>query len=327
MTDASLPRRLILTVAQADNNRRLDQVLGQALDPDSRSAAARLIRQGHVRVDGRPAKPAFHVRTGQTIEAFLPPAEPCNIAPEPIPLDILYEDDDILVINKAPGLVVHPAPGNPSGTLVNALLYRYPGQMSVGGSLRPGIVHRLDKETSGCLVVARNNLAHQVLSAQIKARTVAKTYLALVHGSPAVRAGRIELPIGRHPVHRKRMSTRSSRGRQALSLWRVQARFQGTSLLSVDLKTGRTHQIRVHCNAIGHPLVGDAVYGGRRARQPLQIGNSAKIVVPRQMLHAQRLAFRHPTRQRLLIVKAPMAEDMAEVLHRLSQVNGGESRS
>jgi 23S rRNA pseudouridine1911/1915/1917 synthase len=318
---------LTICVDQSDENRRLDQVLADRLKHNSRSAAARLIRKGHVRVEGLPAKPAFRVRCGQIITVTLPAPEPCHISAEPITLNILYEDDDIVVINKAPGQVVHPAPGNLSGTLVNALLYRYAGQMSVGGTLRPGIVHRLDKETSGALVVARNDRAHELLSAQFKARRVAKTYLALVHGSPAAAAGRIDLSIGRHPIHRKRMSTRSRHGRPALSLWQVRTRFDKSTLLSVDLKTGRTHQIRVHLSAIGHPIVGDMVYGGRRARDPLRIGQSERIAPPRQMLHAQRLAFKHPAHECWMIFKAPVAEDMAEVIDRLAHGDGAGVRS
>ena len=261
-------------------------------------------------------KPGYRVKNGDQVKGIIPPPEPLTFRPEPIPIEILFEDDQMIVVNKQPGLVVHPAPGHYSGTLVNALLYHCPTLGSIGGKIRPGIVHRLDKDTSGVLVVARNDAAHHHLARQFKSRQVKKRYLALVHGQVKGESGTVAFPIGRHPVDRKKMSTRSRKARGAETRWKVKERFDGVTLLDLDLKTGRTHQIRVHCAAIGHPVVGDAVYGGRRrlAISGSRENVSPQIKVARQMLHAQFLQLVHPEDQRPMSFEAPLPADMAELI-------------
>lgn len=245
--------------------------------------------------------------------------------PEPLSLDILFEDPDLLVINKPAGMVVHPAAGHSSGTLVHGILYHCPDLEGIGAERRPGIVHRLDKDTSGILVVAKNGRAHHDLSRQFKARNIQKFYLALVAGAPKSDRGSIELAVGRHPVERKKMSTRSNRGRDALTLWHIRERFAGATLLDVELKTGRTHQIRVHCQAMGFPIVGDPTYGWKGASKKIAAGNTALQAtfknVKRQMLHAYRLGFSHPIDGRMLSFEAPLPEDMAELLDQLRCFN------
>jgi 23S rRNA pseudouridine1911/1915/1917 synthase len=244
---------------------------------------------------------------------------------EPLPLDILYEDPHLLVVNKAAGLVVHPAAGHASGTLVHGILYHCPDLEGIGAEKRPGIVHRLDKDTSGIMVVAKNARAHDDLSRQFKARSIEKHYLALVVGSPKADNGRIDLPIGRHPVERKKMSARSRRGREALTLWQVRERFIGATLIDVELKTGRTHQIRVHCQAMGFPILGDPIYGRKGAAKQITAGNPAWQAVfqsaARQMLHAHRLGFKHPADDRPLSFEAPLPADMADLLEKLRGLN------
>jgi 23S rRNA pseudouridine1911/1915/1917 synthase len=310
-----------LRVDAHDAGSRLDVVVAARLPARSRSLAAQLIHADRVLVDGRPRKPGYRLKPGETIAVQLPELTPPAFLPEPIPLHILYEDAHIVVVDKQPGLVVHPAPGHYSGTLVNALLFHCPDLAGVGMELRPGIVHRLDKDTSGTLVVAKNGAALQRLASQFKARSVAKHYLALVHGGMASDSGTIRLPIGRHPVDRKRMSTVSRTPRAAETRWRVARRFGCASLLEVTLHTGRTHQIRVHLAALRHPIVGDPVYGSRRAgRQPAANGSACAqrhtllADAPRQMLHAWRLAFVHPASGERIQFEAPLPQDMAALI-------------
>jgi 23S rRNA pseudouridine1911/1915/1917 synthase len=252
-----------------------------------------------------------------------------DYSPEFILIEIIYQDDQIVVINKPPGLVVHPAPGHADGTLVNALLHHCPDLGAIGGEVRPGIVHRLDKDTSGTMVIAKNSAAHEELSRQFKAREVEKKYLALVYGTPQSDTGSVRLPIGRHPVDRKRMSTTTRKGRDAETTWQVCERFPGITLLELNLKTGRTHQIRVHCAAIGHPVVGDPVYRPRKlfadsgsllAEIPPPVVSALKSI-SRQMLHAWRLSFTHPSEKILLAFESPMPPDMADVIDLLNQTN------
>lgn len=302
-------------VRTEEAGRRLDIVLAARLDGPSRSAVAGAIRNGAVVVDGRIRKPGYAVRPGEVIHGSLPQPPPADAAPEAIALDILYEDENLLVINKPAGMVVHPSAGHASGTLVNGLLYHYP-QMEKqrdGEILRPGIVHRLDKDTSGCLVIAKSGRTRLLLQEQFRARSIRKTYLALVVGRVAGESGRIDSPVGRHPRDRKKMSIFSHRGRPALTLWRVRRRFDGATLLELDLKTGRTHQIRVHLASVGHPVAGDPLYGGcrRLSGTPLQAAR-------RQMLHAWRLAFTHPLEGRPVSVTAPLPPDMRESLQALA---------
>jgi len=278
-----------------------------------------LIRAGHVTVNGLTKKPGYVTRCEDIVQCKIPPPQPITCKPEPIPLSILYEDADVIVLNKPPGLVVHPAPGHPSGTLVNGLLYHCSDLKGIEGELRPGIVHRLDKDTSGTLIVAKNDMAHEGLSRQFKERQVRKLYLALVYGEVKRPAGVINLPIGRHPFNRKKMSTKSRRSRSTETGWKIKESFSGVTLLEVDLTTGRTHQVRVHCTAIGHPVVGDATYGGKRRWKGLAPGPVQDILkgVRRQILHAWQLTFLHPRTGESMSFESPLAKDMASVLDSL----------
>ncbi len=297
---------------------RLDTIVAERIKHCSRSFAATLIRSGHITVDGKAKKPGYQVKTGERVEGEIaPPQTPAFIAQD-IELSILYEDDDLLVVNKAPGMVVHPAPGHSQGTLVNALMHHCPNLTGISGSLRPGIVHRLDKDTSGALVVAKTSLAMQNLSDQFKNRTVRKRYLALVYGSVENTAGEIELPIGRHPVDRKKMSTTARHPRSALTYWQVKKRYHGACLLELDIRTGRTHQIRVHCTAMGHPVIGDPVYCRRGdikrfTRENPEMGEMA-APINRQMLHAWKLSFRHPVTGKMNRFTAPLPDDMSQLI-------------
>jgi 23S rRNA pseudouridine1911/1915/1917 synthase len=306
---------------QADAARsgiRLDVFIAERLPDCSRSFAGQLITNGRITVNGRGCKPSYRLKAGDTVSGNLPAPHPCGFQPEPIPLAILYEDSDILVINKPPGLVVHPAAGHYSGTLVNGLLHHCPDLCAIGGEIRPGIVHRLDKDTSGTLVVAKNAVALEHLAGQFKRRSVSKDYLALVYGETGVSCGSIRLPIGRHPVDRKRMSTVSRKGREAETGWRVVRRFAGMTLLELSLKTGRTHQIRVHCAAMRQPVVGDPVYGPRRAPSNLPT-EASKLVsaLRRQMLHAWRLGVVHPRTGERMRFESPLPEDMQGLIEEL----------
>lgn len=305
-------------VAPADDNLRLDRYIAGQIPDCTRSYAAKLIRKKHVQIDGLPTKPSHKIQTGEHITVRLPAPEPVALIPESIPLDILFEDRHLIVVNKNPGLVVHPAAGHASGTLVNGILYHCPNLGGIGGEMRPGIVHRLDKDTSGTIVIAKTAQTHRNLSEQFKGRRVFKQYLALVHHIPKQDSGVIDLPVGRHPVDRKKMSTASPRGREALTLWQIKEKFLDAALLEIELKTGRTHQIRVHCKSIGHPLVGDPVYGTRKKRvsSAKQKDELTLVVgsVKRQMLHAFQLGFVHPVTGKDLIFEAPLPDDMKSII-------------
>jgi 23S rRNA pseudouridine1911/1915/1917 synthase len=303
-----------ILVDVSDSGKRLDLLVASRISGCSRSVAASLIRNGKIQVHGDVKKTGYRVRTGDEICGTIPPPEPVLFQPEPIPMDILYEDHDIIVINKPAGMVVHPAPGHYGGTLVNALLYHCPGLEGIGGEIRPGIVHRLDKDTSGVMVVAKNHGAHQDLALQFKSRSIKKKYLALVYGRMELDSGRVSLPIGRHPVDRKKMSTHSRKSRMAETTWQVRKRFAQATLIEVDLKTGRTHQIRVHCAAIGHPVVGDSVYGGRKAGKSMAYDLFKSV--PRQLLHARRLEFTHPKTRKTLCFEAPIPSDMGDIINK-----------
>ena len=312
----------------ADHNRRLDAVVAAHLPECSRSLAASLIGHKKILVNDQPKKPGYRVKSGEHILVWIPEPEPPEYKPEPIPLHILYQDRDIVVLNKQAGLVVHPAPGHGSGTLVNALLYHCPDLKGIGGEIRPGIVHRLDKDTSGTMVVAKNADALEALASQFKDRTVKKKYLALVYGEFKKDTGSIDLHIGRHPVHRKQMSTTTRKGRHAVTSWRVLERFQDITLLELTLKTGRTHQIRVHCSTMDHPIIGDPIYRPRKllkilnqkaGRLPDRIIRLLKAV-PRQMLHAWQLGFKHPCTDERLSFESPLPDDMAELMAKLRKI-------
>lgn len=316
--------RLTLTTPAEADGQRLDRWLADVLPDHSRSEVQRWIKSGRVRVDGAPAKASYKLAAEQGIIVEIPTQpEESELAAEAIPLQIVFENDDLLVVDKPAGMVVHPAPGHPSGTLVNAILHHCPQIEGVGGKKRPGIVHRLDKETSGLIVVAKNDRAHRALQKQFAKRTVYKEYLALLEGQLEPEQGRIVAPLGRHPVHRKRQAvlppdpvTGESKGREAITEYRVlgyySARLPGGTaanftLVSAVLHTGRTHQIRVHFAWLKHPLVGDTLYGYRRQRLPLE----------RQFLHAHRLAFRLPGSSEKRTFVSPLPADLQSWLDRL----------
>ena len=268
-----------LTVEREES--RLDAYLAWAEPSLSRSRIKSLIEEGYVLVDGATCKPSRRVRSGERLRLWVPPPQPIELQPESIPVDVVYQDDSLLVVDKPAGLSVHPGPGHPTHTLVNALLALTPDLPGIGGYLRPGIVHRLDKDTSGLMVVAKTEASHNHLSRQLKERAVSKGYLALAQGRIESEEGTIDAPLGRHPVHRKRMAVVPT-GRAARTSYRVIQGFDDASFLDVSIHTGRTHQIRVHMAYIGHPLVGDAVYGRKDGR------------LGRHFLHAHRLGFGHP---------------------------------
>ena len=303
-----------IIVEPPDSGKRLDLYIASCISDCSRSVATNLIRSGKIRVQGMVRKPGYRIKAGDEICGCIPPPTPVLFKPEPIPIDILHEDDDIIVINKQPGLVVHPSPGHHSGTLVNALLYHCPKLNGIGGALRPGIVHRLDKDTSGVMVVAKNDRAHLHLSRQFKSRRVKKEYLALVYGKMESDSGSVSLPIGRHPVDRKKMSTNSRKSRVAETTWQIRERFELASLIEVNLKTGRTHQIRVHCAAIKHPVMGDKVYGPRKTGKNATYVKNLFGSVPRQMLHAWRIVLTHPVTEAMVSFEAAIPSDMQVVI-------------
>ncbi len=308
-----------LVVPEGGGRRRADRFVAD-LTGLSRSYVQRLIADGRLTIDGRALRANAVLGPGDRVELDVPPPSPAeHLAPDPgIELRVVYEDDDLLVIDKPAGLVVHPSPGHWSGTLVNALLARGTAYGGIAGVQRPGIVHRLDRDTSGLLMVAKNDAAQSSLMAQLKARRVKKTYLALVHGSVAAAVGRIEAPIGRDPRDRQRFAVVPD-GRSSVTGYRVRERFTGWTLLELDLVTGRTHQIRIHLDAIGHPVAGDRVYGtGTSRRGPEGLG--------RLFLHAWRLELTAPSDGRLVRVTAPLPAELEIVLDRLRQATAGEPR-
>jgi 23S rRNA pseudouridine1911/1915/1917 synthase len=305
---------------------RLDVTLTNLVPELSRSGIVHLIRNQCVKIEQLQPKPSYKLRGGERVNVSLPEASPPpTLVPQSIKLDILYDDRDIIVINKSPGMVVHPAPGNPQNTLVNALLYHFPELNSFGGIERPGIVHRLDKDTSGVLVVAKNQFTLANLAAQFQKRTLEKKYLALVWGTPKQSCGEINYPIGRHPTDRKKMSINSRKGRNAITFWQVKDSYHGISFLEVNIKTGRTHQIRVHCAAVNHPILGDLVYGVKKSMRaisnmPQNIATQI-TAIQRQMLHAWQLSILHPRTQKKIVFKAPIPLDMDELIQNLKNTN------
>jgi len=294
-------------------DKRLDVVVSNCIEGCSRSLAATLIRTGVIKVNGAPGKPGYRLKPGDIITGFIPAPGPVSLLPEPVPFQVLFEDPYLMIVDKPPRLVVHPSHGHQSATLVNGLLYHCPELQGVGGESRPGIVHRLDKDTSGIVVVAKCSLAHEKISNQFKERKVKKEYLALVWGHMLSVSGSMDFSIGRHPKDRKKMSINSYSGRHAVTLWRVRDVFKQVSLLELDLKTGRTHQIRVHCAAIGHPILGDETYGKNRPTIIRKKDGSVKKI-PRQMLHAWRIQFEHPVEKKEMAFEARPPKDMEELL-------------
>jgi 23S rRNA pseudouridine1911/1915/1917 synthase len=276
-----------------------------------------LIRRGCVHVNEGTVKPSYRLKGGDSIVLSLPPARPYHLKPESVQFDVVQEDSSLIVLNKPPGVVIHPAPGHYTGTLVHGLLKLCRDLSGIGGELRPGIVHRLDKDTSGVMVVAKNDAAHSFLSAQFKGKEVTKQYSAIVHGIPKGDQGIIDLPIARHPMRRKEMAVASSGGRRAITQWQKKEELSGSfSLLLVTPRTGRTHQIRVHLSHAGHPVVGDPVYGYRKTWWKKHFSES-QDEVKRQMLHAGKIGFIHPTTRAYCEFSAPMPEDMQRVLELL----------
>jgi len=305
-------RTAVLTIEHSLPSERLDTYLRGKFPAVSRGAIQRLLEQGDIRVNGHIVKPTHTPRAGEQVEVHWPEARAAEAQPEEMALDVLFEDETLLVLNKPPGLVVHPAAGHEEHTLVNALLHHCEGQLSgIGGVARPGIVHRLDKDTSGCLVVAKSDETHLALSIQFATRKVEKIYHAVLCGELPRDRGEIRAAIARHPSHRKRMAVDDSLGREARTGYQVLERLRGATLVEAVLHTGRTHQIRVHFQFLGFPLVGDATYGNRQNQRLAELTNYA---APRQMLHACRLAFIHPRTGKRMSFEAPRPEDFQDAL-------------
>ena len=297
-----------LTVTTEEAGQRADSLLARRLEGLTRSAAARLLEEGRVTDRGRPVAKNLRAQPGQVLEVTLPEPEEPEARPQDIPLDVVYEDEDVIVVNKPTGMVVHPAPGHPDGTLVNALLYHCGESLSgVGGQKRPGIVHRIDRDTSGLIIAAKNDAAHLALAAQLADHTLARTYECLAVGNFREDSGTVNAPIGRHPVDRKRMAVVRQGGREAVTHWEVIARYPGVTHLRCRLETGRTHQIRVHLAHIGHPILGDTVYGAKKPVPGLT----------GQCLHAVGLRFFHPRTGEPVELTCPLPEEFVRMLDKL----------
>ena len=296
-----------VTLSVETAGQRADQFLAARLDGLTRSAAQKLLEEGHVLCQGRPLKKNDRLKPGDQVAVCIPDPTPVELLPQDIPLEVVYEDEDVIVVNKPVGMVVHPAPGHPDGTLVNALLFHCGQSLSgINGQLRPGIVHRIDRDTSGLIIAAKNDLAHQRLAAQLQDHTLARVYQCIVVGGLREDAGTVDAPIGRHPTDRKKMAVVAG-GRSAVTHWRVLERFPGFTYVECRLETGRTHQIRVHMAHIGHPILGDTVYGNKRAIPGLQ----------GQCLHAVGLRFRHPRTGGLVELTCPLPEEFEARLRKL----------
>ena len=306
-----MPQRFL--ASGHDSGSRLDRFLASRASGISRTRLQRFIKNGLVHINGVPIfQPKTKISQGDVVEFEIPEPAPIRLEPENIKLDLIYEDEHLLVINKAAGMVVHPGAGHETGTVVHAVLHHCKDLAGIGDKMRPGIVHRLDRDTSGVLVIAKTQQAHQSLVAQFACRSTCKNYLTLVRGKPSNVTGSIAKPIGRNPIHRKKMAAVQG-GREAITLWRIIKELRGASLLDIRILTGRTHQIRVHMASAGHPVLGDALYGG-----PSHLTvNDAQVKIPRQMLHAARLELTHPATGERLCWKAPLPEDMQKVMEML----------
>ena len=304
---------------------RLDTFIAECLPDISRSQLKKLINSGQITLNGVTSKASNKLKGGELIQINLPPPEPIEALPEPIPLDVLYEDQDLIVINKPAGMVVHPAAGHPHGTLVNALLYHCQDLAGIGGDLRPGIVHRIDKDTAGVIVATKNDQSHQHLAAQFKDHSIKRRYLALIHGAPDSPSGTIDQPIGRHPTQRKKMSGKSKNGKRAVTHWKILKQYNVSrlSLLEMQLETGRTHQIRVHFSEINCPLVGDPLYGNRSRTIAIKDMELRQLIdqLPGQALHAQCLGFIHPKSGKYLEFFSEIPETLQSIITHLDQKN------
>ena len=301
-----------LTPLEEDTGTRLDSFLSRRVEGLTRSAAARLLAEGCVTCDGAVPGKSYRIAGGEELCVILPEAEEPEAVPQDIPLDVVYEDEEVIVVNKPVGMVVHPAPGHPDGTLVNALLHHCGDSLSgIGGEKRPGIVHRIDRDTSGLIIAAKNDRAHLSLAAQLQDHSLSRVYEAVAVGGLREDRGTVDAPIGRHPVDRKRMAVDRQNGREAVTHWRVLARYPGFTHVECRLETGRTHQIRVHLASIGHPLLGDVVYGSKKPVPGLA----------GQCLHARRLRFTHPSTGQLVELECPLPGWFQDVLDRLSRLN------
>ena len=299
-----------LTLTADREGERLDAFLARSVPGLTRSAAQKLLEDGAVTLSGRPGKKNDRTAAGMEVSLTLPDPEPLDVLPQNIPLDVVYEDDDVIVVNKPVGMVVHPAPGHPDGTLVNALLYHCGSSLSgINGVLRPGIVHRIDRDTSGLIIAAKNDRAHLSLAAQLQDHTLARVYEAVAVGSLKEDSGTVDAPIGRHPVDRKKMAVDRKNGRPAVTHWSVLARYPGYTRVECRLETGRTHQIRVHMASIGHPLLGDVVYGSKKPFPGLA----------GQCLHAKRLRFLHPSTGEPVEVECPLPQWFTDVLKKIDK--------
>ncbi len=300
--------KLTLQPNKEDAGKRIDAWLSNVLENTTRSAAQRLLEEGRVSVGGKAPAKNYKLTGSESVEVMLPEAEPVDVIPQDIPLDVVYEDGDVIVVNKPKGLVVHPAPGHPDGTLVNALLHHCGDSLSgIGGELRPGIVHRIDRDTSGLIIAAKNDMAHQGLAAQLQDHTLARTYECIVTGNLREDSGTVDAPIGRHHTDRKKMAVTSD-GRNAITHWEVIARYPGFTHVRCRLETGRTHQIRVHMAHLGHPILGDTVYGNKKPVPGLQ----------GQCLQAVGLRFLHPRSGVPVELSCPRSEEFEEQLRKLN---------
>lgn len=319
-------RTLSFPVGEEEKDQRIDIFLASRAEDLTRSRVQELIRQKFVQVNCSPVKASYRLKRGDRIDLTVPAARPCLLEPEPVEFSVVYEDASLLVVDKPPGVVIHPAPGHSSGTLVHGLLQHCRDLSGIGGILRPGIVHRLDKDTSGLVVVAKNDGVHGSLSAQFKSGKVQKGYLAISHGIPRQKEGKIDLPIARHPVRRKEMAVSSSGGRKAITFWEKLEELGGRfTLFVVRPRTGRTHQIRVHLSYMGHPIVGDPVYGKKKGWWRREFAGKEDLIpeIPRQMLHAERLGFTHPGSGVHCEFHAPMPADMERCLEQLRSLRHG----